>query len=73
MVFGLVMQALMAWLVFTLGPEPQATAVTGAVRPYEISDGDTLTSVGARFGVEPRTLAKDNDLRRTHGCARATG
>jgi L,D-transpeptidase ErfK/SrfK len=62
-VFRLVMHALMAWLVFTLCPEPQSTVVTGAVRPYEISDGDTLTSVAARFGVEPRTLARDNSLR----------
>jgi L,D-transpeptidase ErfK/SrfK len=59
MAFGL---AMLAWMTLTLCAAPQSTAVTGGVRPYEISDGDTLTSVSARFGVEPRTLARDHGL-----------
>lgn len=63
MVFGLVMQALMAWLALTQCPEPPSAIVTGGVHVYEIAEGDSLTSVGARFGVEPQTLARDNGLR----------
>ena len=62
MVFDLVLHALMAWLAFTLCPDPQSAAVTGSVRAHEIVEGDTLTSVGARFGVEPWVLARDNGL-----------
>jgi L,D-transpeptidase ErfK/SrfK len=62
MVFGLVMHALIAWLAFTLCPDPQTASITGSVRAYEVADGDTLTSVAARFGVEPRILASDNGL-----------
>jgi L,D-transpeptidase ErfK/SrfK len=62
MVFDLVPHALMAWLAFTLCSDPPSAGVTGGVRAYEIAEGDSLTSVGARFGVEPRVLAKDNAL-----------
>jgi L,D-transpeptidase ErfK/SrfK len=62
MIFDLVLHALMAWLVFALSSNPHSVAVTGGVRAYEIAEGDSLTSVGARFGVEPRVLAQDNGL-----------
>jgi L,D-transpeptidase ErfK/SrfK len=61
-VYDLVRHALMAWLAFTLCSDPQSAAVTGSVRAHEIAEGETLTSVGARFGVEPWVLAKDNGL-----------
>jgi L,D-transpeptidase ErfK/SrfK len=63
MAFGLVMRALIAWLALAQCPDPQAATVTGSVRTYQIAEGDSLTSVGARFGIEPRTLARDNGLR----------
>ena len=59
MTFGL----LLVWMALTRCSEPQSTALTGSVRSYEIAAGDTLTSVGARFGVAPATLARDNGLR----------
>ena len=54
---------LLVWMALARCSEPQSTALTGSVRSYEIAAGDTLTSVGARFGVEPGTLARDNGLR----------
>lgn len=36
--------------------------VVGGVRTYEVRPNDTLTSVGARAGIEVRTLARDNAL-----------
>jgi L,D-transpeptidase ErfK/SrfK len=62
MVFDSVVPALVAWLAFTLCSDPQSAAVTGGVRAYQIAEGDTFISVGARFGVEPRVLARDNGL-----------
>jgi L,D-transpeptidase ErfK/SrfK len=63
MAFGLVVHALTAWLALTQCPDPQSATVTGGVHVHEVAEGDSLTSVGARFGVEPRTLARDNGLR----------
>ncbi len=37
-------------------------AIAGSVRPYQVVRGDTLGSIGARFGVDPGTLATDNAL-----------
>jgi L,D-transpeptidase ErfK/SrfK len=36
--------------------------MTGAVTPYTVQPGDSLISMGARFGVEASTLAEDNDI-----------
>jgi len=36
--------------------------MTGAVIPYTVQPGDSLISMGARFGVEASVLAEDNDL-----------
>jgi L,D-transpeptidase ErfK/SrfK len=36
--------------------------MTGAVTPYTVQPGDSLISMGARFGVEASTLAEDNDM-----------
>ena len=36
--------------------------MTGAVSPYTVQPGDSLISMGARFGVEASTLAEDNDM-----------
>jgi L,D-transpeptidase ErfK/SrfK len=38
-------------------------AITGGVRSYEVAEGESLTSIAARFGVEVRILARDNGLR----------
>lgn len=36
--------------------------MVGAVSPYTVQHGDSLISIGARFGVEAATLAQDNNL-----------
>jgi L,D-transpeptidase ErfK/SrfK len=36
--------------------------VVGSSRTYEVTPGDTLSSIGARAGIEPRTLARDNNI-----------
>jgi len=36
--------------------------MTGLVFDYTVTEGDSQTKVGARFGMEPRLLAKLNDL-----------
>lgn len=41
--------------------EPGA-GITGSEFTYTVSDGDSQTRVGARFGMEPRLLAKLNGL-----------
>jgi L,D-transpeptidase ErfK/SrfK len=43
-------------------PAP-ASRLTGSIRTYQVAPGDTLVSIGARAGVEPRTLARDNNMR----------
>lgn len=39
-----------------------ATRVTGGVFTYVVAAGDTLQSIGSRFGVDPATLTADNGL-----------
>jgi L,D-transpeptidase ErfK/SrfK len=41
---------------------PDCSLLTGAVREYHVASGDSLTSIGARFGVERAVLAGDNGL-----------
>ncbi|MEQ1601218.1 MAG: L,D-transpeptidase family protein [Methylophilaceae bacterium] len=38
------------------------TALTGSVFTYTVRERDSLTSIGARFGIEPRLLANSNAL-----------
>lgn len=45
--------------VLSAGERP---ALIGEVRRYQVSSGDTLALVGARFGMETAVLAKDNGL-----------
>src|SRR5688572_29947575 len=37
--------------------------VTGGIADYVTSDGDTLRSIGARFGVDAAVLARDHGFR----------
>jgi L,D-transpeptidase ErfK/SrfK len=43
-----------------VGDPPQR--VTGSVWVHHVGTAETLGAVGARFGVEPKTLARDNHL-----------
>ena len=43
-------------------PLPLTAEIVGREFVYEIQAGDSLTSVGARFGVPARTLASANDI-----------
>ena len=38
-------------------------AITGEVQRYRVMNGDTLSLVAARFGMEPAVLARDNGLK----------
>jgi len=40
----------------------RARLMTGAVTPYTVQPGDSLISLGARFGIDASTLAEDNDM-----------
>jgi L,D-transpeptidase ErfK/SrfK len=42
-----------------------STTIVGRVSNHEVRAGDTLRSLGARFGVDAATIAADNDLRVT--------
>lgn len=42
-----------------------APALVGGDRQYEVRQGDSLTGIGARFGISTATLAADNGLRVT--------
>jgi L,D-transpeptidase ErfK/SrfK len=41
---------------------PVSRGLTGAVSAHTVQPGETLTSIGARYGVDWRTLARDNEL-----------
>src|SRR5688572_14077330 len=43
-------------------PAPVAPGMSGSVRTHTVARGETLTSIGARFGVDARTLAAANAL-----------
>jgi L,D-transpeptidase ErfK/SrfK len=43
-------------------PNVTAPRVVGAVAIHEVGDGDTLTRIGARRGVDVSTLARENGL-----------
>jgi L,D-transpeptidase ErfK/SrfK len=38
------------------------TRITGGVTVHDVARGESLTSIGARAGIEPRTIARDNGL-----------
>jgi L,D-transpeptidase ErfK/SrfK len=44
---------------------PSGAALSGGVESHVVAPGDTLTALGARFGVDVRTLARDNGLEPT--------
>jgi L,D-transpeptidase ErfK/SrfK len=54
--------ALFAGVTLAAQAVPVAPAMTGSVWTHTVGRGDTLTSIGARFGIEPRTLAAANAL-----------
>ena len=43
--------------------DPSATVV-GRIARHVVVSGESLRSIGARFGVDPSTLAADNDIKR---------
>jgi L,D-transpeptidase ErfK/SrfK len=47
----------------SLAVRPEAERLTGSVTDYVVSPGDTQRSIGARFGVEVGTLARENGMR----------
>ena len=53
---------LLCVFVLAVWPADPDRQLTGGVRRYELVRGDTMTAIGARFGVDPRTLARDNGL-----------
>jgi L,D-transpeptidase ErfK/SrfK len=59
-----------AWLLLLLCasspaavPAQVGATLTGAIFTYTVLPGDSLTSIGARFGMEPRLLARVNALK----------
>jgi len=54
--------ALVSLLVLMVADPAGPAAIVGGVRTHEIAAGETLTSIGARFGLDPRVLAADNAL-----------
>jgi L,D-transpeptidase ErfK/SrfK len=55
--------ALLLWALplLALAAQP-GLALSGSVITYVVQPGDSQTSVGARFGMEPRVLAQQNNL-----------
>jgi L,D-transpeptidase ErfK/SrfK len=51
-------------LLLTSNTPSAPPALVGSVSEYRVSSGDTLTGIGARFGVEAATIAADNGLPR---------
>lgn len=44
------------------GSADRTAAIVGDVRTHEVQRGESLVSIGARSGIDVRTLAEDNDL-----------
>jgi L,D-transpeptidase ErfK/SrfK len=44
------------------GPARELEVITGEITTYVVASGETLTSISARFGVDPSTIASDNRL-----------
>ena len=49
-------------IVASAGPSTGVGILTGEVHSVVVARGDSLISLGARFGVDPRTIASDNGL-----------
>ena len=63
MIAGLARQAAGAALVLVLAAQAaRAQSLVGGEFTYTVAAGDTLTSIGARYGTPVRTLARDNSL-----------
>src|SRR4029453_14287491 len=43
-------------------PPRELGVITGEITTYVVASGETLTSISARFGVDPSTIASDNRL-----------
>jgi len=56
----LVFAGVLANTVKSAAGEPEV--VTGRIMTYAVVPGETLTSIAARFGVDPSTIASDNRL-----------
>lgn len=64
------MLRLLQWMVLITGllvqlqvaAEPLSSNLTGSVLEYTVQPGDSLTKIGARFGVSARVLARENEL-----------
>ena len=59
-VMSLVFAGILASSVENAAGEPEV--ITGGITTYIVMRGDTLTSISARFGVDPATIASDNHL-----------
>jgi L,D-transpeptidase ErfK/SrfK len=53
----------------TRHPGPISSQVTGRTFAYEVAVGDSLASVGARHGIDPREIALANGLKANRGIA----
>ncbi len=61
---------LLQWMLLITGllvqlqvlAEPPSSALTGSVFEYPVQSGDSLTKIGARFGVSAKVLARENEL-----------
>lgn len=65
------MLRLLQWMVLITGllvqlqaaAEPLSSLLTGSVFEYSVQSGDSLTKIGARFGVSTKVLARENNLK----------
>ena len=53
---------LLCLFILATWPADTSRELTGGVHEYQVAPGETLTSIGARFGVDARTLARDNGV-----------
>lgn len=67
---GVIRLRLLQWMLLITGllvqlqalAEPPSSALTGSVFEYPVQSGDSLTKIGARFGVSAKVLARENEL-----------
>jgi L,D-transpeptidase ErfK/SrfK len=58
----LLLTVFLAWSAAALAEALPGVAMTGGVYTYRIKAGDTLGKIGARYGVEPDVLLRENGL-----------
>jgi L,D-transpeptidase ErfK/SrfK len=58
----LLLAGLMAWHALARAEPLPGVGMTGGVYAYTIKAGDTLGKIGARYGVEPDVLLRENGL-----------